>query len=301
MADFSATDAAFTGFRIVRERPMAAAVWAALQLVISLILGAFIVATAGPQLMALQAAAFSPPTDPTAAFAMVRQLLPMYAGLLVFGLIFYPILYAAMARAVLRPAEDGFGYLRLGADELRQLGLMLLILVLGFIFYVFSILIFAAAIVVGHFAGGLASALIAAIAIVAFVVGWIFIGTRLSLASPLTFATRRVDLFGSWALTKGKFWPIFGAYLLAVTLAVVVYLLGYAVILGIVAAAGGGAGGLAAMAHPDLASMSAFLSPPRLIQTILSAMLMALIWPVILTPPASIFRSLAPAAAETFD
>jgi hypothetical protein len=47
--------------------------------------------------------------------------------------------------------------------------------------------------------------------------------------------------------------------------------------------------------------MSAFLSPPRLIQTILSAMLMALIWPVILTPPASIFRSLAPAAAETFD
>ena len=44
--------------------------------------------------------------------------------------------------------------------------------------------------------------------------------------------------------------------------------------------------------------MSAFVSPPRLIQTILGAMLMALIWPVFLTPPAAIYRSLAPPPPE---
>jgi len=67
---------------------------------------------------------------------------------------------------------------------------------------------------------------------------------------------------------QGRFWPIFGAYLLAVTLAVVVYLLGYAVILGIVAAVGGGAGASRPWPTPTLSSMSASSRRPP-IQTIL--------------------------------
>lgn len=42
----------------------------------------------------------------------------------------------------------------------------------------------------------------------------IWLAVRLSLASPLTFDTRRVRVFGSFALTRGRFWSLLGAYLL---------------------------------------------------------------------------------------
>ncbi len=301
MAEFSATDAAFTGFRIVRERPLAAAVWASLQVVMGLFIGALMVQTAGPALMAIRDNGLAP-KDPAVTLGILRQLLPMYSGLLVYSLIFYPILYAAMSRVVLRPADDRFGYLRLGRDELRQLGLMLLILVLAFIFYVLSLLVLLIVVVIGVVAGGGAHAgappsaaaiLVSLLGVAGFLCGWIYLAVRLSLASPLTFATGRVDLFGSWALTRRHFWPMFGAYLLAFTLACVVYLLGYAVILAIVAVTGGGAAGLQDMAHPDLGSMRAFLTPVRLLQTVLSSALAALILPVLLTPAAAIYQSLA--------
>ena len=35
MADFSATDVAFSGFRFVRERPVTVAIWSGIQIVIS--------------------------------------------------------------------------------------------------------------------------------------------------------------------------------------------------------------------------------------------------------------------------
>jgi hypothetical protein len=69
-------------------------------------------------------------------------------------------------------------------------------------------------------------------------------------------------------------------------------MLGYAVIVAFVAVVGGGIGGLQALVHPDLSSLKAFLAPARLVQVVLSSILTALIWPVILTPPAAIYRSL---------
>ena len=47
MAEFSPADVAFTGFRIVWERPWAVAIWAALQIVVNLALKIFVVASAG--------------------------------------------------------------------------------------------------------------------------------------------------------------------------------------------------------------------------------------------------------------
>jgi hypothetical protein len=302
MRGFSATEAAFTGFRIVRERPRAVLVWGLIQIVIGLVFGAVMVVTAGPTVMAAQAQGLAT-KDPAQAVAMLRQLLPMYAMLMVFALIFYPIVYAAMSRAVLRPQDEGFAYLRLGADELRQLGLMLWILLVAFVAYVASILVLVVVFLATGFAGAasggkvgagaLVGGLAGILALLAFIALWIFIAVRLSLASPLTFATGRVNLFGSWTLTRGRFWPILGTYLLTLALAAVVYMLGYAIIAACVAVAGGGIGGLATLFRPDLSSLAAFLQPARLAQVVLSGLLTALIWPVILTPPAAIYRSLA--------
>jgi hypothetical protein len=125
---------------------------------------------------------------------------------------------------------------------------------------------------------------------------WIFVGVRLSLASPLTFATRRINLFGSWRLTRGIFWPMLGAYLVAFILALVVWLLTLAISAAVGAAVGGGLGGLQSMMRPDMSSLSAYLTPSRIVVIVVGAVSTALVWPVLLTPAAAIYRSLPEAA-----
>jgi len=56
--------------------------------------------------------------------------------------------------------------------------------------------------------------------------GLIWLAVRLSLLVPLTLAENRFSLFGSFALTKGRFWPLLGMAVLAVVMAIVVSLLG---------------------------------------------------------------------------
>ncbi|MEI9891312.1 MAG: hypothetical protein WDN45_12945 [Caulobacteraceae bacterium] len=55
MADFSATDVAFTGIRFVRERPRAVAVWAGVQVIISLVFGVVSIGLMGPYMVQLRA------------------------------------------------------------------------------------------------------------------------------------------------------------------------------------------------------------------------------------------------------
>ena len=127
MTGFSITEAAFTGFRIARERPRAVATWAVIQFALSLVAGGAMVAMVGPDLMRLSAlgAAAAQMTN-AELLALLGRLAPVYGLMAIVVLVFNPLQYAAMNRAVMRPAEDRFGYFRLGADEARQFGLMLL-------------------------------------------------------------------------------------------------------------------------------------------------------------------------------
>jgi len=315
MASFSASDVALTGFRIVRERPRVVAIWAAVQFVISLIFTIGMVGWAGPALTSLNALNGAPSKDPSQAMALLGQLAPFYLVALTLSLVIYSIVYATMSRAVLRPSEEGFAYLRLGADELRQLGLLLLIVGIGIVAYIALIIALVVILVpvsimtgAGHGAGGsLMAGLIAVLVAIAAIGAWIYVWVRLSLASPMTFATRRVDLFGSWRLTRGLFWPLFGAYAVAVILAAIVSLLTVVISLAVSSAVGGvGAGGIAAMLHPDMSSLGVYMTPGRIATTAIGAVSSALVWPVLLTPSAAIYRSLtdageASAAAATFD
>lgn len=302
MADFSVSEAAFTGFRVVWERPWAAAVWAAILLVTSLSFSVFITLTTGPALMRLlqlQESGDLAKADPSQTLALISKLLPMYAVLLAFSLIFYPVLYAAMNRAVLRPRDNAFGYLRLGGDELRQLLLILLYAGMFLAAYVGIIIFVGLVAAVGLVAGGggvagIAAVLVSAMLIVGVFCGVVVLAVRLSLASALTFATKRVDPFGSWTLTRGRFWPILGTYLLALFMAVIVWLLVFAVSAAAAAIAGGG-NPFPVLFTADMSSPAAYFSPARIAYLVLSAMSSALIWPLLLTPAASIYRRLAPA------
>jgi hypothetical protein len=296
METFSISEIAFTGFRIVRERPKAVAVWGGVQLIASLVLVAMMVVMAGPALMRLRDMGAAATMDAAEVTALLRRLAPVYGLFLLYALAFNALLYGAMNRAVMSPADDRFGCFRLGPDELRQFALMLLTFAVFIGVYFTTILL---AVVLAAVIGLVAKAaafLVAVLATLAAICAAIFVLVRLSLASAQTFATRKVNLFGSWALTRGRFWPIFGTYILAFAFACVVLVLGFVVSFALAAIVGGG-DVMAKMVRPDFSSLAAMFSPALLARMVVSAVITALAWPVILTPPAAIYLRLAAGAA----
>jgi hypothetical protein len=294
VAEFSASDAAFTGFRIVWERPLSVLAWAVLAFVFSLGQALFISVSAGAAFAKFsQLGVESASSEPALVLDLFRQVAPTYAVLLIAWLVLYAVVYAAMNRAVLRPAESRLGYLRLAADELRQLGLFALLIALAFgvyiaVFIAAFLMVVLFSLAVGQAGPALAIAILAPLVFCAVV----FLAVRLSLASPLTFATGRIDLAGAWRLTRGRFWPIFGAYLIAVALSFVVLIAVLAIALAAVAVVGG-LGALAPALQPDLSSPAALATPARLVYQAVSAVGTALVWPITMSPPAAIYRALA--------
>ena len=292
MQQFSGSDAALTGFRFVREHLRTVGIWAAIHLVISAIIMVVMVQTAGPALTQMMATAGTRP-DPAEAMARLRQLAPFYGCMMLYGLFFYSVLYAAMSRAVLRPGDERYAYLRLGPDELRQGLLILLCGVFGMAVYVcMLVLVVVLAIAVGLTLGkGAAAVAVVGIAFLAGLCGMVYLWVRLSLASPLTFDRGRVNLFGSWALTRGRFWKLLGCYLMVVGLSLALFLL-FAIIFAAVAMVLGGVDGLAFLFRPDMSSLGAYFTAPRLVLVLLGAFASAMMWPVMLMPPAEIYAQI---------
>jgi hypothetical protein len=290
MAEFSIPEAAFTGFRVARRHPRALAIWAALQLVVSLTFGLLFMGAAGPALRALQATGLSPGADPAKTMSLIRSVLPAYAVAMPFVLALSAVQTAAMNRVVLAPDQDRFGYLRLGADEARQFGLLALILALFLGVYFGLVIVVAVIAAIAMAALKVLGDILVALLVMAAVGVLVYGAVRLSLAPALTFDTRRIDLPGAWRLTRGRVRPLLLTYLLALASAVVVYLLSMVIIY----AAGALLGGMNTITRLDVGSIGAYLNPATLAQIILSAGVSALVLPLTATPPATIYRRLVP-------
>lgn len=229
---FSATDAAFEGFRLVRRNPIALVAWTLVYLIYTL--GALFASGGMVKSMAVwmeqvEALENGPaPTSPE-AFAPIMesyfQAMSHMAWAIPVSMVISAVLMAAIARAVLNPGASGFGYMRLGMDEVRVFFVTLIICIL-------VALISAVAFVAAAVVGGIAvaniegwGALIMVLAMLAAGAFVIWLTVRWSLAVPITVAEKRFALFDSFKVTKGHFWPLLGMAIIAGLMAFVVMLL----------------------------------------------------------------------------
>jgi hypothetical protein len=280
MGGFSVAEAALAGFRFVRGHLRAVATWAAAYTALTFIATGIFVATLGPTVMRWQAESETVAPDATLARLVLVVVLAS-----VFCITFYAVVYAMMARAVLRPEDDRSAYLRLGSDEVRQ-GLLILLAAAVATPVCLGVGIVDVGLAVGFKAAGM-DAVGTFVAPLAGVCALIYLAVRLSLASPLTFDRKKVDLFGSWSLTRGRFWPLFGCYALTFVLVLLLILLIAFIVVPIGLVAGAPAGG-----QPDTSSLAAYFTPVRIVTLVVQSVVAAIIWPIALMPAAYVYRQL---------
>jgi hypothetical protein len=269
MGKISVAGAAVAGLGVIGRHPLAVVVWGVALLVLTLLPTVALMAAMGPQMSQMLQTLATQQTgelDP----ATLQQIMGLQSGMMLFnlgswlwGTLVNAVVCAAVFRAVLKPAQPGLAYLRLGAQELW---LALLFLVESVLFYIVaviaSLIIVALAFIVGMASGqgemaagtGVLTAVIAGL-VVAGVLIWVSL--RLSMAAPMTFADAQFRLFESWTLTRGKGWSLLGVLVLTVILVIVIELLVAGVVLGGLFAAGGPPAWL-----QDPAKVQAFFAQP---------------------------------------
>ncbi|CAN5301518.1 hypothetical protein BH09PSE2_BH09PSE2_09740 [soil metagenome] len=274
MIRFPPVEAAIEGFRVTREHPLPVLMWTALLIVFN-ILGQVVIITSGltPAMEAVQR--LGPEAGASAVMAVMQSSGGWFALLFVMSFVVYVMLYTALLRAVLDPSRERAGYLNLGMDEARQLGLALLIFVCALVYSFICQLIVAATFLGSASLSGAAGGLLRAAVVVAIFVAFLYPAVRLSLAPAMTFADRRISLFRSWALTAGQFWGLFGAYVLAVVLAFLVLMLAFVIFAALALSLGMATGGsfdiIASISKPAPITLETLFAPTRVVFLIFNA------------------------------
>lgn len=296
MSEFSSTDAALEGLRVSREHPVAVVWWWGANVAATLL--QFVIALQPPfrrlnevlvhlqDRMAAAQDGGSFALDPQDGAALQGVALPLVIWVAV-SLLLMAVVRAGVLRAVLRPSESRFGFLRISADELRQVGLTLYTGVI-LIAYVGAVAIASAlvlAILLGLTGSG-ASAFAGAVVLTTITVAVLYPAVRLSLAPAMTLADGRISLFRSWPLTERCFWPMVGAYLVS-------WIIGFAVV--------GSSWALwrllafiltHSLTPPDPQTLQDLFAPLPFITIFMNGLFNALLSAIIVAPTAAIFRQL---------
>ena len=297
---FSATDAAFEGFRMTRRKPMIVVWWA--QAYVVFFAGLLALASGPIVQMIAEMERLEGLSDPQ--FSDFRTIGGLYFSLVAWimpaSLVFGAVINAAVARAVLRPAASAFGYMRLGMDEVRVL---VVTLVLGIVFGIIMAVGGAAIGFIAGFAGasGMSALWLAVVlGVIALIVLAIWLMARFSLAVPIVVAERRFAFVDSFALTKGRFWPILGMAILAGVMSLLVGLLG-SIIAQAVTMMTGGLNVLADMEEANLEQILRAAWPALLGWGVINALISALQLAIIYGPFSAAYVALKGGRDATVD
>ena len=289
---FSATEAAFEGFRLVRRNPMALVWWTLAYLAFL----ALLLAAGGSSLISIitmmdQFSSGGREPSVGELEAMGQAYFGIIAWALPLTVLFGAMLSAAVARGVVRPREGAFGYLRIGMDEVRVIVVTLVLMIL------FCAVMFAGGLAVGVVVGlasagdsswGLLAGIVVGLLMAALAI-WLMV--RFSLAIPITVAERRIAIFDSFGLTKGRFWPLLGMAVLAAVMSLVVAILGGLATLPITMMTGGMAA-LRDLENASLLEIARTAWPTLLALGVVRALLSALQLAVIYAPFSAAYRDL---------
>ena len=214
MAIFSVTDAAFAGFRLLREHPKAILFWATLQTAATLILSFLLLGLSASQTANFQILEHPDPNNPQAAVAAMVALGPMFLVLLVFAVAVSAVLQTAAYRAFLTPSDDRWGYLRLGRAEVRTAAVMVVLGSMLVLFVLVLVFVVAMGVAIGHLLPVALHGVVNLLAFVGTFVALAFVFARFSLAAPASFAEGRLQVMRSWKMTEGHVTQLLSAYLL---------------------------------------------------------------------------------------
>ena len=291
MSDFSPTDAAFEGFRLTKEKPLAVLAWSAIFAGTILVASMLIVMGLAPK---LAGAASNLDTDnPAVVMAALSKVAPVLLALLGVWVVLSAIISAAIYRCVLDPSDSRHAYLQFGPDEVRQIGALFICLLAAMGFSLVLSIVLVAPLQALH--AGKVAVFLGDVAILSL---QIWFGLRLAMLPPLTFGAKRIDVKAAWKMTKGQVPRLLSMYILAITFAAIVYFLITVVSTALaVGIAGGDMGVIRQIQNPTTGL------EPRVMLAVLVYALISLLTPVLLmviiqAPAAVAYRALSKPATN---
>lgn len=287
-------DFVFEGFRTLRARPRLLWLWGVVTLVGNGIGICLLVALGGRAFERIQIVlqhALEGTADLAVMPGLLQQAAPGILALHATGIVVAAVLTAAICR-IGEDGEDGLAFLRFGPRELQLIAVTVIteIIIFGAAGICLSLGAVAAAVLTGI--DGASPACMAAGFVTAAVIAF-WLHVRLMFNRVQSFAGRRIDVFGGFSLTREPFWTLLGGSLVVTILGLVVIFLCQQAVAAVVALVFGPEA-LTALAQPDMTSLPAFLTAPKVMTLVL---LYGLVSPqvmaIVLAPQVAAYRAVS--------
>ena len=278
---FSPADAAFIGFRFVKERPSAVAAWAAVSLVFNL-LSAFLGLVLGGQALRTFQAQAGKVDDLQTMFQLLIPAAPALIAIAIITLAGMALVYSSALRLFLgRETHVSF---RIGQDEKR----------VALTVIAFTLIYFAVTVVVLIGLGLAANISEAFSSFIGGFFGWVtplalfaattFVIVRLSLTPIIAVDRQRISLKESWVSTRGHFWPLAGSLTLSIGLFLIMAFLALMIVAALNHAISAGTGGVVPrdLLVRDQADDSSIF--PLIVSEVIASISNGMLLPVVLGP-----------------